>query len=306
MAIKLKPRVGGKHTGGGTPQQARQVELPDVIEMNVEDVRPSILLQGGSGTGKTHGIGRMMAAGLNGLVLAIEPKVQTIMRYKPKVLFLGAPVQQGGKLRPPTPVELYDRLMRFRDALGEGKYREHNGKALDFIATDGFLELGDVIYKYWKANRPLSSSTGEKNSFAMWDNVAEKSVDFFKSMRDAAGMASTTFGLPPIGTVATIGEDDIDELGATKHVPLFPGKKAGKLLPYCFEVVLRLSVRNTEGQVEYIAHTCAQNDPTCLEKFYAKVPSGLFDQEIINPDLGDIYRKVIDNYKQVDEVNRDE
>lgn len=250
MAIKLRPAPGG---GQGAVGQAKvaPVVMPEIQELADTDVRVSVLLQGDSGTGKTYAIGQLLKAGYNGLIVAIEPKVQAIMRYKPKVLFLTAPVTQDGKSRQPTPREVYDRLQRFRDLLGEGAYREHAGKPLDFIAIDGFLELGEVIYKYWKANKPVAASTGADNSFAMWDNIAEKSVDFFKSMRDAAGVAASMFGLPPIGIVSTIGEQETsDKLGCVRYIPLFPGKKSGVMLPYQFEAVIRLAVRNNDGEVQ--------------------------------------------------------
>jgi len=304
MVFKVKPRVGGAAMVGQVTK-APPVELPEIQEVSDTDVRASVLLQGDSGTGKTFAIGQLLKAGYNGLIVAVEPKVQAIMRYKPKVLFLTAPVKTDGGVRQPTPKEVYDRLQRFRDLLGEGAYREHGGKPLDFIAIDGFLELGEVIYKYWKANKPTASSTGADNSYAMWDNIAEKSVDFFKSLRDAAGVAAGMYGLPPIGVVATIGEQETsDKMGCVRYVPLFPGKKGGTLLPYAFEAVIRLSVRNVDGEAQYIAHTVGQNDPNALEKFYAKCPSGVFESEVVNPDFGEMYGKLLASYK-ADNNNND-
>ena len=284
VAPQLKPAPTGSAVGveyvGGSNEVAL---LPDLVDVEPTDARPSVVLIGGSGTGKTHALGSMMAAGMNVMVLAVEPKLQTIARYKPKVLFIDEPI--AGKA--PTPAQRYDRLMRFVDALGEGKYREHNGRPFDLIATDGLLEVGHVIYTYWKMRCPTSSRTGEQNTFALWDNVAERARDFFRAARDAAGLASSRYGLPPIGFVTTCGEAVVKaKTGEVRYEPLFPGNKAPQILPYMFEVVLRFSCRNNEGNYEFVAHTIG------TEEFYAKCPPGLFDPEVINPNFGEMYDRL--------------
>jgi hypothetical protein len=271
------PVVGGVNTAS----------LPEPIELDPSLARPCVTLQGASGSGKTHAIGSMFEAGYNGLVLAAEPKMQGIMRHRPLTVFLGAPVDG----RPPTVMQKYDRLMRFRDALSEGKYREHKGKAIDFISTDGFLEIGQIIYRDGKVKRPISKSTGEQNTFALWDKVAEDGVDFFQSCRDAAGLASTIFGFPPVGFVATVGEHiEYSKTGTVRYEPLFPGRKAPEMLPYMFETVIRLACRNNDGKYEFVAHTIG------TEEFCAKCPPGVFEPEVINPNFGEMYRKIEEYY----------
>lgn len=298
MGIKLKSAPQGAARTGQV-QQAAPVEMPEIREVTAEDLGTSVLLIGASGTGKSHALGEVMRHGYSGLILALEPKIQAFAKYKPKTIFLGEPVKTGGSHRAPTPKEMYDRLMRFKDMLGEGKWRAHDGKPFDFIGIDGFLELGDVIYRYWKQNKPVAQSTGSDNSFAMWDNIAERSIDFFKALRDAAGFASAIYGLPPVSVIATIGEEPItDKMGSVRHIPLFPGKKASTTLPYCFEAVIRLSVRNIDGTAQYVAHTVGRNDPTETEKFYAKCPSGVgLDAEVVNPDFGDMFERLLASYK---------
>lgn len=236
----------------------------------------------------------MLAAGYTGLILAAEPKLQTIMKYRPMVIWLNALVNG----RKPTEAQRYDRLMMFIDALGEGKYREHNGKAIDFIATDGFLEIGRVIYGYWNQRIPISKSTGEKNTFALWDNVAERSIEFFQACRDAAGSASTQFGFPPVGFVTTCGEKrEQTKFGEIAYIPLFPGRKAPEMLPYMFEQVIRLSQRTVDKQYQFVAHTIGN------EEFTAKCPPGVFDAEVLNPDFGEMYGALIDYYRAEGDTN---
>jgi len=261
--------------------------LPEPRVAKSSDARPSITLIGKSGTGKTHAIGSLFAAGYKGMILAVEDKIQSIIKYDPPTVYINDPVDG----RPPTVKEKYERLMAFPEALREGKLREYKGKPVDFIATDGFLEVGAVIHKYNKLCKPVAKTTGEQNTFALWEKVAEDAVEFFMACRDAAGMASVAYGYPPVGFIATCGEKmEVTKLKQVRYTPLFPGRKAPALLPYMFENVIRLSTRNNDGVYEFVAHTVGD------EEFDAKCPAGLFDAEEINPDFGVMYGKLLEHY----------
>jgi len=300
--IKPKVKIGGvgmptRISGAAKAVTAKApVEMPAIIELDPADARPSILLQGGSGTGKTHALERMLAAGYNGLLVLVENKWQDLAKYRPKSLLLSAPI--NGK--PPTNDQLYDRLFYFLDQLAEGKYRKHDGKFIDFIGFDGALEIGNIIYKYWKKRKPISK-TGEQNTFALWDNVGERAADFFRGARDAAGAASALFGFPPVGIICTVGEHaERGKLGSTFYEPLFPGRKGPEAMPYCFSQVIRLSCRNNDGKYEYVAHTIG------TEEFYAKCPPKLFEAEELNPDFGKMYAKLVAHYEAKEEESKDE
>lgn len=284
--MKLKSIPGVMR--GVRPTQAPVIAtcgLPEPRVAEAKDARPSIVLIGKSGTGKTHAIGRLLEHGYKVLVLAIEDKIQSIAKYNPPVVFINDPIEG----RPPTAKERYERLMAFPAALRAGDLREFEGKPVDVIATDGFLEVGQVIYDYNKNCKPISKS-GEQNSYALWDNVAADAVDFFKACRDAAGMASVAYGYPPVGFVATCGEhQEVTKLKEVRYTPLFPGRKAPEMLPYMFENVIRLSSRRDGDEYVFVAHTVGD------EEFDAKTPSGLFDAEEINPDFGVMYEKLLDH-----------
>jgi len=272
------------------PTSTPLVELPEIEVLESSDASPSVLLIGGSGTGKTFSIGKLLEAGLRGLILAIEPKLQTIARYKPSAIYIHAPVKSAdGTHRPPTIDEKYHRLLAFGDALEKGKYRvDKDGVPFDFIAIDGLLEMGDLIYSYWKKKKPVSDSTGKQNTYGMWDEIADRSIDLFKRFQQAAGLVSKELGLVPIPLIATIGEQMIEgRSGEVKYVALYPGQKAPKNLPYNFECVIRLSTRSVGGVYEFVAHTVGS------EEFFAKCPSGIFEPEEINPDFAVMFSKIM-------------
>lgn len=301
MEVKIRPRkIGGVQSVAMTMTKAvarGTCGLPDARIAKVSDARPSVTLIGKSGSGKTYAIGRMLDAGYKGLILAVEDKIQSIAKYNPPTVFINDPVVDAeGNKRYPTDTEKYERLMAFPTALREGKLREFDGKPIDFIAIDGFLEVGQVIFTYNKKCKPISKS-GEQNTYALWDKVAEDAVDFFKACRDAAGMASAAYGFPPVGFVATCGEHmEVTKLKEVRYTPLFPGRKAPELLPYMFEHVIRLANRVDEGEYVYVAHTVGDGE------FDAKTPSGLFEAEEINPDFGVMWKKLLDHLNEEKKV----
>src|SRR6185436_15709274 len=116
-------RLGAIPTGPGN-----QTELPEIYTADPGDAQPAICLIGDSGTGKTEQLKRLIAhlstRNLATIVVAAESKQQILASLRPLVLPINAPMKApGGALRPPTPTEKYNRLMRFRDDLKAGKFR---------------------------------------------------------------------------------------------------------------------------------------------------------------------------------------
>ena len=70
MAYLNKPAgVPGRAVVKKSAQQPR-VELPELVEWDLDAVLPTLLLIGGSGRGRTPAVGRLVKAGLRGAVWA--------------------------------------------------------------------------------------------------------------------------------------------------------------------------------------------------------------------------------------------
>lgn len=292
-----KPKSAPASSGIAPVSSGIGVTLPEIMEIDSSMARPSILAAGVSGTGKTWGIAQMLAAGMNILVCGIESKMQALMAHRPKAIFFGAPVENkatGGK-RSPTASEVYQRLQIFKDRLGEGDFREHEGKPFDLIAIDGLMEVGDVIHRHCLDNTPISRGTGERNTYAMAAEIGVQTVSFVKGIRDAASAASQLYGIPPVGIYATCGEFATEPKlgGDIQYRPALYGNIAPRNLPFAFEAVLHLSVdRDEEGQPRFLAHTVS-DEPA----FFAKAPAGL-PACIVNWNMHDIYKQIAKSYEE--------
>lgn len=293
---KGKTRAPGSGSQMVTGGIAGNVTLPSITEVDGSSARPSILASGGSGTGKTWGIEQMLRGGKNILIGAVESKIQALMAHNPKVIFFGAPIEDRatGAKRSPTASEVYQRLQMFKDRLGEGEFREHNGKPFDLIAIDGLMEVGAVIHRHFRENTPISKSTGERNTYAMADEIGVQTVDFVKGIRDAASAASELYGIPPVGVYATCGEFAIEPKlgGDVQYKPALYGNVGPRNIPFAFEAVLHLEVdRDDEGRPRYLAHT-APNQPV----FFAKAPAAL-DPILVNWNMNDVYDQIVTSYR---------
>jgi hypothetical protein len=283
-----------------TPTGAAQTELPAIYTAEPGDARPSICLIGASGTGKTEQLKRLMryfnAHGLASIVIGIESKHQVLAELRPLVLPIGAPVAVAGGARPATPSEKHARLLKFRDNLRAGMYREHDGRTVGAIVFDGLMEIGSIVKAHRLANMPVSSKTGEQNTFRAFDEMGVDLIDIMASFKEAASDASKAYGIEPLGIAATCGE----ELRDGKFQAILPGRQASTMLPFQFEMVLRLA---TETAVDgsgtaYVAHTMpGEVVMPQMGRWDAKAPGGLFEPKIVNPDLGDIYARLIAHYK---------
>lgn len=243
--------------------------------------------------GKTRSIQLLLRylreRGKTAIVVAVESKQQILAKERPLRLDIGAPVMHNGVPRPATVTDKYNRLIALREALREGRYREHNGQPVAAICFDGLMEVGDVIKGHKMRNVPTSATTGEKNTYALYDSIGEELIDFMAACRDSASDAAKAFGIEPIAIVATCGE----ELKNGELRPILPGNKAPVRFPYQFELVLRYAIEDGE----FIAHTKGGQIYTPYEaRWFAKAPE-IFEPRIVNPDLGQIYDKLITYYQ---------
>lgn len=285
---------------GTVPAIANKTELPEIYTADPIDARPSICLIGDSGTGKTEQLKRLIAhlntKGLATIVVAAESKQQILAMLRPLVLPINAPMRVGTTVRPPTPTEKYNRLLRFRDDLKEGKFREHGGRKVGAIAFDGLMEVGDIV----KAHRmspgvmPIDRD-GSQNTWAAFDRIGLDLIDLMASFKEAASDSGKAYGIEPITIAATCGEM-LHKSG--KFIPILPGNQAPDKLPYQFELILRLATEVTDGGVQYVAHTVNGETPyPNMGRWTAKAPGGLFDEKIVNPNLGEIYERLVGYYR---------
>jgi hypothetical protein len=294
-----------------SPPGARQVVAAPANAMEFEEwgkelALPSLLLLGASGSGKTDGIKKLAMAGFKLAVIEIEPKMFGLQKYKPLRLRICKPVKVGNGYRLPTYTERYDRLMRHLDGLRVGKYRvTPDGKPVDLLAYDGLTEAADIIH----ARKKGSKIKGDLDS---WMATGLATIDLFKDLRDAAGVASDEMGLPPVGIVATCGESSpkrLDIKGKTSYIerdkPVLPGNMALDRLPFVFEVIWRLSGGEDDGGAhEWRVHT------QLGDTYFAKSPGGIFEPETVvgpggvdengaarTPDIGSMYKQMLTDEK---------
>jgi len=297
--LKL-PGQGGARLGVPSGAAAR-ADLPEIYEADPGDALPSICVIGASGTGKTHQLGLLVkhlaTKGLATIVVSVENKHQGIARLRPLVLPIGAPVRTTTGARPATATEKYNRLIAFRDELREGKYREHLGRPVGALVTDGLMEIGAIVKSHKLDNMPTSRG-GEQNTFRAFDEMGVAIIDLMASFREAASDAGKAYGIAPLTVVATCGE----VLKDGKFQAMLPGNQAPNMLAYQFEAIFRLAVEATEmgsTEVQYVAHTTpGETAYPQTGRWDAKAPSGLFGQKIVNPNLGEIYEKLVTNYKE--------
>jgi len=287
----MAPRLGAV-----TP--VSQTDLPPIDFMDPGDAQPSICLVGASGTGKTEQLKRLIAhlntRGLATMVLAVESKQQILATLRPLRISIGAPVRLSPTTsRPATASEKFQRLLAFRDRLKQGAYREHDGKIVGALVVDGLMEVGAIVKAHRLGNMP-TSTTGQQNTFRAFDDIGTDLIDLMASLREAASDSGKSFGIAPLAIVATCGE----VLKDGKYQPLLPGNQAPTMLPYQFELILRLATEPLDGMTQYVAHTVpGETGYPQMGRWDAKAPGGLFDAKIIDPNLGEIYDKLTSYYR---------
>jgi hypothetical protein len=258
-----------------------------------------MLFIGDSGTGKTHSMGRIMAK-YKTLLLAVEMKAQGVLKYAPFIQHVGTPVKSGTAWRPVTLEEKYERLMRFADAVAAGRFREVDGKKVELIAVDGLMEMGEVFKRHWLSDKKVPRDRdGAKNTYAAYDIIGSKLMDYCKTLRDAASEAAKLYDQTPVGVLATVGESfETDKFGNNgRYVPILPGNVAPRNLPYIFEAIFRLEVSRNDpqsggdGSPKFLVHTVKG------ENFFAKSPDAGLEPVLENPDMGDIYDKLVAHYR---------
>lgn len=255
---------------------------------------PSILWIGDSGTGKTHAIERLLRAGKKVLYLDVEGKSQPLKKYKPIVQSINDPVRmEDGTLRAATFTEKYNRLQEFVKRLGAGYYHKLHGIDIDLVAVDGLMEIGHVYSRHFSRNTPVSAD-GSPNAYAKWGQIGDYQIDFYHALRNAASDAGLTYGLRPLGVVATCGEKLVaDKFGNRWYEPILPGNIGPDQLPFAFEAIIRLGIEYTEEGPTFLAYTVGQTEPI---RWFAKTPPGLFEPKVINPDAAKMYDTLVTYY----------
>lgn len=292
---KFQP-VSPANTAAATATQV--LGVPDIIEPDGANARPTIAGTGASGTGKTEAILHFLAAGYSVLLLDVESKYQQLMQYanKPKVIPINAPVENKatGAKRPPSATEKFQRMQAFKDRLGEGKFREVNGRPIDILAVDGAMELAEVYKRHYKANTPVSQE-GAKNTYALYDKLGTDVVDFIGGLKDAASAGMVAYGMPPLGIYVTCGEQfESDNMGGGNYKLILPGRIAPRQFPFQFEAVFHLATRRgADGSREYVLHTAGDEGI-----FLAKAPGGFLTPEVSPWNMADIYRQLCEYYQQ--------
>lgn len=293
VRIRATPNIVAK-TPGHVTAQASPIGFE---EWKDEGVYPSLLLLGASGSGKTDVAKKLAMAGFTMGIVEIEPKTFGLAKYKPLKIPLCRPIGT----RMPTMIERYDRLMRHMDDLRLGGCRVGpKGESIDLLFYDGLTEAADIIHAH-------STGSSMKPDLDAWMATGRRTIDMFRELRDAAGVASESMGLPPVGIVATCGEASpkrLDIKGKTTYVdrdvPVLPGNTALVRLPFVFEVIWRLGAgMNDTGGHEWRVHT------QLGDTWFAKSPGGLFDTVVTGPggvdeygvarepDVGKMYLKLL-------------
>jgi len=275
---------------------APEINAPEIEETTDVRCGISLLLQGGSGAGKSYAIARIIQAlaahDLSTLYIDVENKWQEVARFNPLRIPICKPTIVDGKPRRSTPVERYARLMAVIDGVAAGQYREHKGKRIGAICIDGLMEAGDLIHAKKRAEYTAAKT------LQMWGAVGEATIMLAKDLRDAAGIASDELGIPPVNIVATVGEEvDTKIKDKLWYAPLLPGRLSLNRVAYAFNTVFRLTAALTDEGHMYNVHTCA------ADAWYAKAPAEMFDPVVKGPgadaggpDIGEMFMKLVDYY----------
>ena len=289
-------RVPGKASGirPSAKPTTPAIEAPVMEEWEHEAMLPSLLLLGPSGSGKTNGIAQLCAAGFKVAFVEIEPKAFSVGKHRPLHINLCKPIDG----RPPTAIERYLRMRELQEQLRAGQYRTApDGTPIDILAFDGLTEVADLIYAH------KCQQYSKSQSMDLWTGVGKETIQFFRDCRDAAGVASSRLGLPPVGIVATCGEATAKKLDVTsgksrieRDQPLLQGQMALPRLPFLFEIVWRLDAGEDAGAHQWRVHT------QLGETYFAKSPGGLYPPCVTgpggvgnDPDIGKMYMELLTN-----------
>lgn len=303
MAVPFKPAAVKKNATAGptgtattTATGKRSASFPEIQKIDKALALPSIAGRGVSGSGKTTAIAHLLEAGKNLLVVDFENKFQSLLKYDPMVLPLGAPMVDPatGAKRPPSWRDLFDRLWEFADRLGSGEFREWKGRPIEIIAGDGFMEVCKIIERYQRMNVPVSKTTGERNTFAAYQEIGDKATDFLMAIKSAASAASQMYGMPPVGMYWTVGENRVtSKMGEISYPLALPGNLTPQAFPFQFEAIFRMSVRrDTDGRALYVLQTVGEEGV-----FEAKCPGGVLEPEEFNWNFNTIYDRITDWYR---------
>lgn len=197
----------------GSPSYRPAVESPKG--------RPSVLLRGVSGAGKTTAIGHLCMGGLRVAVVDLEGRTETIERYRPLII----PVRSLKAL------DTVNAIMADPDVRSEFIKDKTDGEwdDIDIIAYDGLMEIGAIL------DRTMAQKYG-KTGYTRWEELGLELVGYCDVMRSL----SSSTQKKPLGVIATLGEAEMDD-GSDEMKIVVRGRYAIPRIPFYFTYVFRLS-----------------------------------------------------------------
>ena len=142
--------------------------------------KPSLLLKGPTGAGKTDTLGKLAADGLRVLDVDIERRGENVQKYG--VLF--AYPETLDDLR-----ELLIDVLPNREKRQELVKRLSDGKLgdIDVVGIDSIVEVLDLLDRELRGEYPTK---GGDKSYERWDQYGIRGVGFAKACRDLASGAA--------------------------------------------------------------------------------------------------------------------
>lgn len=209
------------------------------LEPNSIKVKPTILIKGESGAGKTYSIGSLLSAGYRVCVADMEKKLASLLKYRPLI----QPINQRSEF-----IELMD-VCRDPSKRKEWAKRRTNGEwdDIDIVAVDS---IGEYV---WQLDESLRIEfAGEVNKFKRWDEYGRKIINWARYLRDTASVATTD----PIGVVVTMPITfETTNLGMRVEKYPIQGNVAPDRLPQYFDYVLVQGAKIENGKALYYLQT---------------------------------------------------
>lgn len=218
--------------------------------------RPSLLIKGPTGAGKTNSIGALLQAGLRVAVIDIEGRSENIQKHQP-LLIMPENVEEISEI-----IGNAENLKRFPGILRDTKTREafvqkHSSwQDIDVLAFDSILELAYLTDRRLNAKYPREKATRD-SSWARWDEFGWTLVAIAKNIR----YLSSAYMDKPLTTISTLGEvEDKDAYGNPTFKPLIRGNIAGPNIPFVFTYIFRqyATEPDEDGRVRWMLQTAGK------------------------------------------------
>jgi hypothetical protein len=244
-------------------------DLPsEIIKVQKQASKRSVLLTGPSGTGKTYQYRTLVEGGRRGLYVDVEKKIPTIADLEPEMW----PIHNLDM--PLTPTDKQEMLAEgSSDLIKVFDYLRTADHPFDFVYFDSMMRYGKKLLHKLKHEDKLGG-------YDLWGFYGYK---LGKALEVLVSLASVEQA-KPVHVVATwgvkIGKDWRDR---RLEQPIVDGKMVGPDIPYYFDDVIRLSREEDAetGDNQFYAYTGG------TAEFSAKISSGVVEipQKIEDPNL---------------------